>query len=53
MEARVQARNEGRDLARQGNDIILEIAKWTPKLAAAYEVWIGYRKGIFPQKNWT
>ncbi|KAI3847243.1 hypothetical protein MKX03_029723 [Papaver bracteatum] len=31
--------NEGRDLARQGNDIIREACKWSPELAAACEVW--------------
>ncbi|KAL6003959.1 hypothetical protein ACLOJK_004505 [Asimina triloba] len=39
LEACVQARNEGRDLARQGNEIIHEASKWSPKLAAACEVW--------------
>jgi len=38
-EACVQARNEGRHLACQDNDIILEVAKWNPDLAAACEVW--------------
>ncbi|CAN6454789.1 unnamed protein product [Victoria cruziana] len=32
-------RNEGRDLAREGNEIICEASKWSPKLAAACEVW--------------
>jgi len=39
LEACVQACNEGRHLARQGNDIIREAAKWSPDLAAACEVW--------------
>ena len=39
LEACVQARNEGRDLAREGNEIIREAAKWSPELAAACEVW--------------
>ncbi|KAB5537841.1 hypothetical protein DKX38_015374 [Salix brachista] len=39
LEACVQARNEGRDLAREGNEIILEASKWSPELAAACEVW--------------
>jgi ribulose-bisphosphate carboxylase large chain len=39
LEACVQARNEGRDLAREGNTIIREAAKWSPELAAACEVW--------------
>ncbi|KAI5438038.1 hypothetical protein KIW84_023956 [Lathyrus oleraceus] len=38
-EACVQARNEGRDLAREGNTIIREACKWSPELAAACEVW--------------
>ncbi|MEB3337109.1 MAG: RuBisCO large subunit C-terminal-like domain-containing protein, partial [Leptolyngbyaceae bacterium] len=39
LEACVQARNEGRDLTREGNDIIREAAKWSPELAAACELW--------------
>ncbi|KAD4385169.1 hypothetical protein E3N88_25337 [Mikania micrantha] len=39
LEACVQARNEGRDLATEGNEIIREAAKWSPELAAACEVW--------------
>ena len=27
------------DLAREGNEIIREAAKWSPELAAACEVW--------------
>ncbi|KAK5825865.1 hypothetical protein PVK06_020738 [Gossypium arboreum] len=38
LEACVQARNEGRDLAREGNEIIREASKWSPELAAACEV---------------
>ncbi|KAK2972767.1 hypothetical protein RJ640_019415 [Escallonia rubra] len=37
LEACVQARNEGRDLAREGNEIIREACKWSPELAAACE----------------
>ncbi|KAK8563380.1 hypothetical protein V6N12_035528 [Hibiscus sabdariffa] len=37
LEACVQARNEGRDLAAQGNEIIREASKWSPELAAACE----------------
>ncbi|XP_065032387.1 acetyl-coenzyme A carboxylase carboxyl transferase subunit beta, chloroplastic-like [Musa acuminata AAA Group] len=37
LEACVQARNEGRDLAREGNEIIREASKWSPELAAACE----------------
>ncbi|KAF6137597.1 hypothetical protein GIB67_007455 [Kingdonia uniflora] len=39
LEECVQARNEGRDLAREGNEIIREACKWSPELAAACEVW--------------
>lgn len=39
LEACVQARNEGRDLALEGNEIIREASKWSPELAAACEVW--------------
>jgi ribulose-bisphosphate carboxylase large chain len=39
LEACVQARNEGRDLARQGNEVIREACRWSPELAAACEVW--------------
>ena len=39
LEACIQARNEGRNLAREGGDIIREAAKWSPELAAACEVW--------------
>ncbi|KAK8346050.1 hypothetical protein V6Z11_A07G191200 [Gossypium hirsutum] len=39
LEACVQARNEGRDLAREGNEIIREASKWSPELAVACEVW--------------
>ncbi|KAL0791915.1 hypothetical protein Bca101_008161 [Brassica carinata] len=35
----IQARNEGRDLAVEGNEIIREACKWSPELAAACEVW--------------
>ena len=38
LEACVQARNEGRDLAREGGDIIRAAAKWSPELTAACEV---------------
>jgi ribulose-bisphosphate carboxylase large chain len=39
LEACVQARNEGRDLAREGGDIIRAAARWSPELSAACEVW--------------
>ena len=35
----LQARNEGRDLAREGGDIIRAACKWSPELASACEVW--------------
>ncbi|PHT34148.1 Ribulose bisphosphate carboxylase large chain [Capsicum baccatum] len=37
LEECVKARNEGRDLAREGNEIIREASKLSPKLAAACE----------------
>ncbi|KAG8390990.1 hypothetical protein BUALT_Bualt01G0141400 [Buddleja alternifolia] len=39
LEACVEARNEGCDLAAEGNTIIREACKWSPEVAAAYEVW--------------
>jgi ribulose-bisphosphate carboxylase large chain len=39
LEACTQARNEGRNLAREGGDVIRAAAKWSPELAAACEVW--------------
>lgn len=39
LEACVQARNEGRDLAREGNEIIKAACKWSAELAAACEIW--------------
>ena len=40
LEACTQARNEGRDLAREGGDVIRAACKWSPELAAACEEWI-------------
>ncbi|CAI9285920.1 unnamed protein product [Lactuca saligna] len=37
-EACVQARNEGRDLATEGNEIIREATKWSPEVVVACEV---------------
>ena len=34
-----EARNSGRDLAREGNDILREACKWSPELAIACETW--------------
>ena len=39
LEACIQARNEGRNLAKEGGDIIRAAAKWSAELAAACEVW--------------
>ena len=39
LEACVQARNEGRDLAREGGTVIRIAAKWYSELASACEVW--------------
>jgi ribulose-bisphosphate carboxylase large chain len=39
LEACTQARNEGRDLASEGGDVIRAACKWSPELAAACEVW--------------
>jgi ribulose-bisphosphate carboxylase large chain len=39
LEACVQARNEGRDLAREGGEVIRSACEWSPELAAACEVW--------------
>ena len=39
LEACIQARNEGRDLAREAGDIIRSAATFSPELSAACEVW--------------
>jgi len=39
LEACIEARNAGRDLAREGNDILREASKWSPELAIACETW--------------
>ncbi|CAN6465181.1 unnamed protein product [Victoria cruziana] len=39
LEVCVQAHNEGRDLAHEGNKIICEASKWSLELAIACEVW--------------
>jgi ribulose-bisphosphate carboxylase large chain len=39
LEACIQARNEGRNLAREGNDVLREACRWSPELAAACELW--------------
>jgi ribulose-bisphosphate carboxylase large chain len=43
LEACIQARNEGRDLASEGTAIINEAALWSPELAAACTVWSGIK----------
>ena len=39
LEACVQARNEGRELEREGGDVLRAAAKSSPELAAAMETW--------------
>jgi ribulose-bisphosphate carboxylase large chain len=39
LEACVQARNEGCDLAREGNEVIREASKWSPEIDVSCEVW--------------
>ncbi|NEO26818.1 MAG: ribulose-bisphosphate carboxylase large subunit, partial [Kamptonema sp. SIO4C4] len=39
LEACIQARNEGRSLAREGNEVIKEACRWSPELKAACELW--------------
>jgi ribulose-bisphosphate carboxylase large chain len=39
LEACILARREGRDLAREGNEVIRAAAKWSPELASACDVW--------------
>ncbi|CAI9294934.1 unnamed protein product [Lactuca saligna] len=39
LEACVQGRNEGHDLATEGNEIIREATKWSLELVVACEVW--------------
>ncbi len=39
VEAMIKARNEGRDVAREGPDVLREAARRSPELAAALEVW--------------
>ena len=34
-----QARNEGRELAAEGGDVIRAACRWSPELNAACEVW--------------
>jgi ribulose-bisphosphate carboxylase large chain len=39
LEACVQARNEGRDLIKEGKDILIGAARHSPELRAAMETW--------------
>ncbi|XVF07288.1 hypothetical protein REPUB_Repub06bG0125300 [Reevesia pubescens] len=39
LETCVQACNEERDLSHEGNEIMHEARKWSPKLATACVVW--------------
>jgi ribulose-bisphosphate carboxylase large chain len=39
LEACVKARNEGRELEREGKDILTAAAKNSPELAIAMETW--------------
>ncbi|WP_288009832.1 form I ribulose bisphosphate carboxylase large subunit [Kyrpidia sp.] len=39
IEAMIQARNEGRDILREGPEILEKAAKWSPELRAALDVW--------------
>jgi ribulose-bisphosphate carboxylase large chain len=41
VEAMIKARNEGRDVLREGPDILRATARRSPELAAALEVWGG------------
>ena len=41
LEAIIQARNEGRDLLAEGNDILKAAARHSPELRAAMETWKG------------
>jgi len=35
----IQARNEGRDLLKEGPEILAKAARWSPELRKALEVW--------------
>ena len=39
LEACVEARNQGRELEKEGKDILANAAKSSPELAAAMETW--------------
>lgn len=46
VEAMVKARNEGREIAREGPEILRSAARRSPELAAALEVWGGVEFGF-------
>jgi ribulose-bisphosphate carboxylase large chain len=39
VEVMIQARNEGRDYAREGPEILRRAARWSPELRSALDVW--------------
>jgi ribulose-bisphosphate carboxylase large chain len=39
LEAMVKARNEGRDIANEGPDVLATAAKWCKPLAQALDTW--------------
>jgi len=39
VEVMIQARNEGRDYVKEGQEILKAAAKWSPELRAGIEVW--------------
>ncbi len=39
LEVMVQARNEGRDIVKEGPEILRGAARWSPELRAALDVW--------------
>jgi ribulose-bisphosphate carboxylase large chain len=39
LEACVQARNEGREIEKEGKDILIKAAKHSPELKVAMETW--------------
>ena len=39
LEASVKARNQGREIEKEGRDILTEAAKSSPELAIALETW--------------
>lgn len=48
LEAVIKARNEGRDLLREGPDILRAAARRSPELAAALDLWGGVAFGYAP-----